>query len=65
MDCFNKSETFSAELPFTYAGNKLYLYKKIKSLLITNINHNLCYNVVEGTGSEPKWHFQHWQDKTL
>ena len=28
MDYFTKSETFIAQWPFTYAGNKLYLQKK-------------------------------------
>ena len=27
-DYFTKSQTFSVPWPFTYAGNKLYLYKK-------------------------------------
>ena len=40
MDYFTKSVTFSAQCPFTYDGNKLYLHKKRKSLLITNINDN-------------------------
>ena len=40
MDYFTKSETFSAQCPSTYDGNKLYLHKKRKSLLITNINDN-------------------------
>ena len=48
------------------------MHKKRKQLLITNINHNigdsvtehnLGGNVAEGTVSEPKFHFQHWQDK--
>ena len=56
MDYFTKSETFSAH---TYAGNKLCLHRKRKSLLITNINHNLCDSVVEGKVSEPKCHFRH------
>ena len=60
MDYFTKSETFSAQLPFTYTGNKLYLHKIRNSLLITNINHNLGDSVAEGTVSEPKCHFQHW-----
>ena len=59
MDYFTKSEIFSAQWHFTYAGNKLYLHKKRKSLLITNIKHNLGDSVVEGTVSEPKFHFQH------
>ena len=54
MGCFTKSEIFSAQWPFTYAGNKLYLYKKRKSLLIPNINHNLGNSIVEWTVSEPK-----------
>ena len=58
MDYFTKSETFIAQWPFTYAGNKLYLQKKRKSLLITNINHNLSDSVAEETVSEPKCHFQ-------
>ena len=28
MDYFFKSQTFSAQWVFTYAGNKLYLHKK-------------------------------------
>ena len=28
MDYFTKSQTFSAQWPFTYAGNKLSLHKK-------------------------------------
>ena len=32
MDYFTKSETFSDQWPFTYAGNKLYLHKKRKQL---------------------------------
>ena len=59
MDYFTKSETFSAQWLFTYAGNKLYMHKKRKSLLITNINHNLGDSAAEGTVSEPKCHFQH------
>ena len=35
--------------------------KKGKSLLITNINHNLGNKVSEGNFSEPKYHFS--QDK--
>ena len=50
---------FSARWSFTYAGKKLNLHKNRKSLLITNINHNLSDRVVEGTVSEPKCHFQH------
>ena len=42
-----------------YAGNKLYLHKKRKSLLIANINHNLKDSVAQGTVSEPKCCFQH------
>ena len=50
MDYFTKSETFSAQWPFIYASNKLCLHKKKrKSLLITNINHNLGDSVAEGT----------------
>ena len=41
IDDFTKSKTFSAQRPFTYAGNKLYLHKKRKSILIINIYHNL------------------------
>ena len=59
MDYFTKSETFIAQWPFTYAGNKLYLQKKRKSLLITNINHNLSDSIVEGTVSESICYFQH------
>ena len=59
MDYFTKSKTFSAQWPFTYAGNKLDLHKKRKSLLIPNINHNLGGSVTEGTVSEPKCHLQH------
>ena len=58
MDYFTKNETCRAQEPFTYAGNKLYLHEKKKSLLITNINHNLGDSVAEGTVSEPKCHFQ-------
>ena len=54
-----RSETFSAQWPFIYAGNKFYLHKKRKSLLITNINHNLGDTVAEGAVSEPTCHFQH------
>ena len=57
VDYFIKRETFSAQESFTYAGNKIYLYKLRKSLLITDINHNLGESVVEGTVSEPKCHF--------
>ena len=56
IDYFIKSETFSVQWPFIYAGNKLYLQKN-KSLLITNINHNLGSNGTEGTVSEPAGHF--------
>ena len=63
MDYFTKSETSSAQWPVTYAGNKLYLHKNRKSLLITNINHSLGDSVAEGTVSESKCHFQHLQDK--
>ena len=41
MDYFTKSQTFSAQWPFTYACNKLGLQKKRKLLLITNINYNV------------------------
>ena len=40
-DYFTKSQTFSAQWPFTYACNKLGLQKKRKLLLITNINYNV------------------------
>ena len=59
MDYFTKSETFSAQWLFNYAGNKLYLLKKRKSLLITNINHKLGDSVEEETVSESKYHLQH------
>ena len=59
MDYFAKSETFSAQCPFIYTGNKLYMYKKRKSFQITNIIHNLGDSVAEGTVSEPAFHFQH------
>ena len=59
MDYFTKSETFSVQWPFTHAGNKLYLHKKRKSLLITNINNNLGDSVAEGTDFEPICHLQH------
>ena len=59
MDYFNKSETCCAQCPFTYAGNKLYLHKNRKSLLITNINNNLGESVTEGTNFEHKCHFKH------
>ena len=65
MDYFSKSETFSVQWSFIYAGNKLYLHKKINLLLITNINHNLGDSVGERTVSEPKYYFQHWQDKLV
>ena len=58
-----KSETFSVQWPFAYAGNKPYLHRKRKSLLVTNINHNLGDSVAEGTVSEPKRHFQHCRIK--
>ena len=41
MDYFIKSQTFSAQWPFIYAGKNLYFRKTRKLLLITNINHNL------------------------
>ena len=63
IDYFTKKGTFCAQWPFTYACNKLYLHKKQKSLLITNINHNLSDIVAEGTISEPACHFQHRQGK--
>ena len=53
MDYFTKSETFNFQWTFTYAGNKLYLQRKRKSLLITNINHNLGGSVAEGTVLNP------------
>ena len=65
MDYFTKSHTFSVPWPFTYAGNKLYLHKKGKRSLITNINHNVGDCVSEGTVSEPKYLFQQWENKTL
>ena len=37
--------------------------KRRESLVTTNINHNLGDNVAEGTVTEPKCHFQHWQVK--
>ena len=50
-----------------YACNKLYLHKKQKSLLITNINHNLGDSVVEGTISEPACHliYENYQNSHL
>ena len=57
MDYFTKSLTFTASWSFTYAGNKLYLHKKRKLLLITNIDQNVGDSVAEGTVSEPKYHF--------
>ena len=57
MDYFIKSETFSAQWSFIYAGNKLYLQKRRKSLLIANIKHNLGGSVMEGTDSEPTFTF--------
>ena len=65
MDYFIKSQTFSAQWPFTYAGNDLYFHKTRKLLLITNINYNLGKCVLEGTVSEPKYLFQQLQDKIL
>ena len=65
MDYFTKSETFSVQWPFIHPGNKLYLHKIRKLLLITNINHNLGYSVGERTVSEPKYCIQHWQDKLV
>ena len=44
-----------------YSRNKLYSHKKGKSLLITNINHNLGNKVSEWNFSEPKYNFS--QDK--
>ena len=64
MDYFTKSETFNFQWTFTYAGNKLYLQRKRKSLLITNINHNLGGSC-RGHSSESTCHFQHRQDKIL
>ena len=64
MDYYTKSETFSAQWPFTYAGNKLYLHKKKKkSLLISNVNNNLGNSAAGGTCYEPTCHFQYWQCK--
>ena len=34
MDSFTESETFSAQWPFTCAGNKLYLHKKENHYLL-------------------------------
>ena len=65
MGYFTKSKTFSAKQPFTYAGNKLYLHKKRKSLPITDINHNLGDSVLEGTVSEAKFCFHYGHDKIL
>ena len=62
-DYFIRSKTFIAKYPFIYAGNKLYLHKKTKLLLITNINHKLGESVREGAVSEPTCQFQYWQDK--
>ena len=59
MDYFTKSETFSVQWSFIYAGNKLYLHKKRKLLLITNNNHNLGEIIGERTVSEPKCYFKH------
>ena len=56
MDYFTKSERFSGKWSLTYAGNKIFLHKKIP---ITNINQNLGDSVVEGTVCEPKCHFHH------
>ena len=55
MDYFTKSETFSAQWSFIYADNKLYFHKKKKkkSLLITNINHNLGDSAAEGQSLSP------------
>ena len=38
---------------------------KKKLLLITNIDQNVGDSAAEGTVSEPKYHFQQWQDKIL
>ena len=59
IDYFTESETFTAQWHFTYDGNELYWHEKRRSLLITNINHNLDDIVAEGTFSETKCHFQH------
>ena len=48
MAYFTKSQIFSDPWPFTYAGNKLYLHKKRKLLLMTNINHNVGDSVADG-----------------
>ena len=56
MNYFTNGQTFSAQWSFTYAGNKLYLHKKL--LPITNINLGKCVAVAEGTDSEAKCHFQ-------
>ena len=53
MDYFTKSQTFSAQQSFTYAGNKLYLHKKRKLLpciekLISTGSHCLatfCWSI--------------------
>ena len=58
MDYFTKSRIFSVRWLFTYVGNKLYLHKKRKLLLVTNINYNLGKFVADRTVSEPKCHFQ-------
>ena len=54
MDYFTKSERFSGKWSLTYAGNKIFLHKKIP---ITNINQNLGDSVVEGTVCEPNVNF--------
>ena len=58
MDYFTKSQIFSVQSPFAYAGNKLYLHKKRKLLLVTNINYNLGKCVAERIVFELKCHFQ-------
>ena len=65
MDYFTKSETFSVQWPFTYAGNKPYLHRKRKSLLITNINHNLGDKCCGGDSFGAQTSFSTLQDKTL
>ena len=54
MDYFTKIERFSGKWSLTYAGNKIYLHKKIP---IANINQNLGDSVVEGTVCEPNVNF--------
>ena len=56
MDCFTKSQTFSAQWPFTLLVTNSLQKKiiKIKLLLITNINHNLGDSVAKVIVSDPK-----------